>query len=257
MLKNLTCISISLALASHNYAGDFASGIDSSKSTPITLPETNAWEFKIAPYIWFSGIDGTSGVPALPPAEIDASFGDIWDNLDFAGFLAFEANKGKWRIFSDLQYVNLGTNATLPSGIDLQYDLEQVRLEVGAGYEVYSNETTSLSVYAAAMYNYINQELSGGGMSEGLSESWIDPAIGLTLRHRLSNKWKSELSAEYGGFDVSSEETWQLLAILGYDITQQWAVVGGYRYQSIDYEDDGFIYDTNTHGPFLGVAYSF
>lgn len=227
------------------------------KPTPIVIPENDGWEFQIAPYVWFAGIEGTTGVPGLPPSEVDASFGDIWDNLDFAGFLAFEANKGKWRLFSDLQYINLGADATLPNGAGLGLDVEQVRLELGVGYEVYANETTSLSLYGAAMYNYLDQVLTLAGNARGVSESWVDPAIGFTLRHRFSDQWKSKLIAEYGGFEVSSDETWQVLATVGYDINAKWALLAGYRYQSIDYEKDGFIYDTNTHGPFLGASYSF
>ena len=223
----------------------------------LQTPQKSDWQFQVSPYLWLAGIKGTSAVPALPASEVDASFGDIWDNLDFAGFLAFEARHNQWRLFGDFQYINLGADAQLQTGQTLNLDIEQVRLEIGASYEVYRSESTSLELYAAAMYNYLDQELSLRDFSPSVSESWVDPALGFTLRHQWSEQWNTQLTAEYGGFGVSSDQTWQAIALLGYQLTPQWTLTGGYRHQSIDYEKDGFVYDTDTYGPFLGAAYSF
>lgn len=246
-----TVIATSLALTSHLYAGE--------KGTEIEIiPPANSWEFGISPYAWISGIKGTSGLPGLPPASIDADFGDILDNLDFAGFLLLEANKGKFRSFLDFQYVKLGADASGPAGESLNIGVEQVRMELGMGYEIYSNDATSLTAYGAVMYNYIDNSLSGSAIAGGsYSATWVDPAIGLKLSHSFSDKWSVNLTGEYGGFGVSSDSSWQALGSIGYNINDKWALLGGYRYQSIDYSKDGFTYDVDTSGPFLGARYSF
>ncbi len=38
----------------------------------------------LAPYLWGTSIDGTGAVGPLPPLDIDASFGDILSNVNFA-----------------------------------------------------------------------------------------------------------------------------------------------------------------------------
>ena len=189
---------------------------------------------------------------------MDADFSDIWDNLDFAGFLAFEANKGKFKSFIDFQYIKLGSAASIGNVANFNLDIEQVRLELGVGYEIYATDSTSVIAYGAVIYNYIDTSISGPNIgTRSSSEGWVDPAIGLKLQHSINDKWSVRLTGEYGGFGVSSDNTWQALAALGYNINDKWALLGGYRYQSIDYSKDGFIYDMDTSGPFLGAQYSF
>lgn len=247
----LASLTASFAFSSNLYAG--------SKEAEIEIvPPADSWEFSISPYLWLSGIKGTTGLPGLPPSSVDADFSDIWDNLDFAGFLVLEANKGKFKSFLDFQYVKLGTSGTGPAGGSLEIGVEQVRTELGLGYEIFTNDTTSVTAYGAVMYNYLDNSLSGSAIPGGsYSESWVDPAIGLKLSHAFTDKWYANLTGEYGGFGVSSDNTWQALGALGYNINEKWALLGGYRYQSIDYAKDGFIYDMDTSGPFLGAKYTF
>lgn len=253
-MKKPILSSLCFALASSPL---FAGEASSSKSIDLTPIQEDPWEFSVAPYLWLAGIDGTVGFPNTPPAEVDASFSDIWDNLDFAGFLLFEANKGKFHSFLDFQYIKLGADATVEDVDRFELGVEQVRIELGAGYRVYQTDTTNLVTYVGVMYNYIDNSLSGGNVSLSESESWFDPAIGFKLRHRLTDHWILGCTGEYGGFGVSSDSTWQAVGTVGYQFNNGWTVIGGYRHQSIDYEDDGYLYDTETSGPFLGAAYTF
>ncbi len=170
-----------------------------SKSTPIEYsPAEDSWSFSIAPYLWLSSIDGQVGVPNLPVADVDAKFKDIWDNLDFAGFMAIRAEKGKFRSFADIQYVNLGADASLPNSGSARLDVEQFRFELGLGYVVFENDSTSLHPYAGVMYNYIQDSLSLTNIRKlEASKGWIDPVIGLTFAHSFSDKWQTRLTGEY------------------------------------------------------------
>lgn len=246
-----TTAATTLALTSSVFAGEKGAEIE------IT-PPADSWEFGVAPYLWLSGIKGTTALPGLPPVDVDADFGKIWDNLDFAGFLAFEANKGRFKSFIDFQYIKLGSAGSVGGVTNFNVDIEQVRLELGVGYEIYATDSTSLTAYGAVMYNYIEDSISGPIIgNRSASEGWVDPAIGLKLYHSLSDKWSARLTGEYGGFGVTSDTTWQALAAVAYDINDKWALLGGYRHQSIDYSKDGFVYDMDTSGPFLGAKYTF
>ena len=254
-MNKLVTSTACIALAT---AGLHAGETAPAKGVDLTPVPQDSWKFSIAPYLWLAGIDGTVGLPNTPPADVDASFSDIWDNLDFAGFLLMEANKGKFHSFLDFQYIKLGADAEVMDVSGFDIGVEQVRLELGVGYRVYETESTNVIAYAAVMYNYLDNELDPpSGSSIGTSESWVDPAIGIKIRHSLTDHWFLGLTGEYGGFGVSSDDTWQAIGTIGYSFNNGWSVIGGYRHQSIDYEEDGFLYDAETSGPFLGAAYTF
>ncbi len=66
------------------------------------------WKWRVAPYLWATSLQGrVATVPGVPPADVDASFSDILDNLDFAGMVVAHGRNGRWGITGDLQYVKL------------------------------------------------------------------------------------------------------------------------------------------------------
>ena len=73
-------------------------------AAPVGAEE--AWTFRVAPYLWGAGLSGEVGaIPGAPAADIDLSFGDILETLDFCAFLAAEARKGDWFLRADAQAV--------------------------------------------------------------------------------------------------------------------------------------------------------
>ena len=55
-------------------------------------PAESAWEFHIAPYMCAISMNGNATVKGLE-ADVDVSFSDIWDELNFAFMLEYEARK--------------------------------------------------------------------------------------------------------------------------------------------------------------------
>ena len=81
----------------------------------FTLPGTAVsqdWEYSGNLYLWGAGIQGE----LANGAEIDASFGDILEELDFALMGGFEGNNGKWIWGADAIYLNIGVDrsGTIP-----------------------------------------------------------------------------------------------------------------------------------------------
>ena len=56
-------------------------------------PAESGWEFHVAPYLWAIAMDGNVTVKGFE-ADVNMSFSDIWDQLNFALMLAYEARKG-------------------------------------------------------------------------------------------------------------------------------------------------------------------
>ena len=71
------------------------------------------WEFRVTPYAWMSGLSGEVGtIPGLPAGSIDLSFGDILEELEFAGMLMVSARNGPWVIYLDTTYVRTSLDGT-------------------------------------------------------------------------------------------------------------------------------------------------
>ena len=62
------------------------------------------WEFKLAPYMWFAGLQGdVATIPGVPPAPIDVSSSQAIEDTEAALMLMFEARTGRHGLFVDLR----------------------------------------------------------------------------------------------------------------------------------------------------------
>src|SRR5215475_4387276 len=75
----------------------------SSKPKPQASPDPK-WEFAVTPYLFLARLDGEVGVLG-ETAQVNASFRDIFRNLDFALMGTFEARKGNWIFVGDAMYM--------------------------------------------------------------------------------------------------------------------------------------------------------
>lgn len=245
------------------------------------MPAANAaddggWQFEVSPYIWGAGLEGTSGVPGVE-ADIDVGFDDIWDNLDAALMGTVEARRGNWMILLDGLYMKLEDDKsrswTGPGGIgSLTGDLEvtptlQMYGLVG-GYRVTADDI-KIDLLAGARYTRVDMDLDltvttggllpGGTRSISGDESWWDPIVGIRIVIPFAEKWAGVLYADYGGFGVGSDSTYQLMVGVNWYFSKHFALKAGYRYLYQDFEDDDdeFKWDMTAQGPYLGIGIRF
>ncbi len=83
----------------------------------------------------------------------------------------------------------------------------------------------------------------------------LDPFVGLRMKAYMADKVPYSLRADIGGLNTgsSSNFTYNLLALLGYDVTQSVTMFGGYRVLYLDFGDSQAGFDMMQHGPALGV----
>ena len=232
--------------------------------TEIQTPSSSDWEFTLALYAPLMGLDGDIGVRGFAPVDVDMSFGDILDELDGGLSGAFEARKGRWSVAADAISQKSSTSAPGVANSYIRLGQDQVMGSVSLGYELYGNDCTSLELAVGGAFNIIDADVdlftprlpvpirSGSG-----SKEWIDPFVALRVQHRLGENWNLFGSAAYGGFDVSSDEYYQLIAGISYRISESTSIALAYRIISVDYHDGGFVYDTETSGPNLGLVFRF
>lgn len=72
---------------------------DSGSDTSFTGVQSDRWQFAVIPYLWLMGINGDTTINGRS-AKLDVSFGDIWDNLDFAAGVHLEAWRDRYGFLS-------------------------------------------------------------------------------------------------------------------------------------------------------------
>ena len=248
-------------------ASPLIAGAGQGDAEPIvTAPPASPWEFRITPYGWLTAIDGSTGVNGYV-SDVDASFSDIFDVLDMAAALQFEARNGRWGIIADLFYAELSEDATLPGPLATQLDIDftQFLAEVDLYYRLAEQPEGFLDLYAGFRYNNLDlnfdavastrrEEIRRNGSAD---KSWADPIIGLRGQWDINEKWYLSGKGDIGGFGVNSDFTWNLQATVGYNFTPCVSAEVGYRYFDTDYDDDGFTYDVAHAGLLLGVNIKF
>jgi opacity protein-like surface antigen len=86
---------------------------------------------------------------------------------------------------------------------------------------------------------------------------WVDPYIGARIQHPVADRWTLVGYGDIGGFGVGSDFAWQAIAGVNYDFSKSVSGKLGYRYLAVDYDKDGFLYEMDSYGAYLGVGFRF
>lgn len=255
----------------------------------------------VAPYAWATALDGSSTVKGRT-TDVDASFIDILDHTQFPkglfGVAAFaEARNGRIAILADVLYAKfvLGGGITRSRSVDALnasvgasagLKIEMVIAEVAAAYEIArwpapGTTGTALDLYGGVRIWWQRAELSldlSGTVNVGdLTRtadrtfaangdvSWVDPVIGMRVRHQLSPQLDLSISGDIGGFGAGSKFSWQALGLVSYEFARgsdvSWSAMLGYKALSVDYAQGSglnqYVFDMVIHGPILGVVARF
>ncbi|SLN09540.1 hypothetical protein PEL8287_00020 [Roseovarius litorisediminis] len=230
-------------------------------ATSAAWAEETGWSYELAPYLWGSGISGTSSVvSALPPANVDASFSDILENLDAGAMFFGSATKDRFGIMGDLQYVSLSGAATGSGGL-LSGSVENKLLILSLGGEWIASRTDTSEVRLIGGVRHWDTETNialtvgpSGGTASG-SDQWWDAMVGARGRYNLNEKSYLTGVALFGG--GGSDFMADVFAGYGYRLSERTSLVGGFRYLSVDRNDGGFVYDVEQQGVLLGVNFTF
>lgn len=232
----------------------------------VKTPAQDAWQFEATPYVWAAGVNGWTRVGArTPTANIDASFSDVFKNLDFGAMGAFEARKGRWGVIFDSVYVKLSATSDPLAGGRLgtaRFGMKEAILQLAGAYRVFDSAVTPVDVVAGARYTYLSGDLSisggpfiPGGGSRSDNVSWTDGFVGVRGAYIFTDKWSVVGYADAGA--GGTKHSWQFLASANYNFSK--TIVGrlGYRIISMDYEKTDFLFNMKTSGIFAGVGIKF
>jgi hypothetical protein len=234
----------------------------------------SGWTFDFTPYIWGVAMSGDVQGGALPAINIDMSFSDILHNLDAALLGAFEARKGRWGLLFDMIYMKLDPSGTAsrtgpgPIGAtataSAELEVAQKMFAAAIAYRAVEGPR-SIDIIGGLRYAKIEADaaISGsffaeaGTVARSADKDWVDPYIGVRILQRIASNWTLVGYLDIGGFGVGSDFTWQALVGLNYEFSKTFAAKFGYRYLSVDYDKDDFVYDMANSGLYLGLGIRF
>ena len=263
-----------------NYHPEFGFGdLTSAALVPSPTPAANDWEFQFAPYGWAIGLNGNTTLHGRT-VDTNVSFYDVLTKANhlFAWMSYAEARNGPFSIYGDFIWARItafggGLRQTNPLGIsalsigakwESRGRAAHHRRSMG-GYEVArwrqsgaKDSFTALDAYAGLRYWNVSSSLSlnvtgvvnvpllglqqSGALALDKSGTmeWIDPIIGLRLRHQIGPGDEFQLRGDIGGFGVGSKFSWQLAGGYSHDMKiGDWTITNtvGYRALSVDYSN--------------------
>ncbi|KQX52561.1 MULTISPECIES: hypothetical protein [Ensifer] len=243
-----------------------------AKATDIYSPMTpelqqttteSGWTFSFAPYFWAAGLSGEVAQFGLPAVDVDASFSDIFDHLEFGAMAIGEARNGPYSIFADVMYTKISGQSGTPRGVlatDVELTSETFAGLLGAGYSVIDSDAARLDLVAGMRVWSVESELSfHGGVLDGRTRidqaTWIDGLAGFRGTYSLTSEiyligWGL---VGAGGANLD----WDVAAAIGYRFNDTISAIAGYRALGVDYSNDGFVFDVTQQGPMLGLTVRF
>ncbi len=241
----------------------------------------DAWQWRASIYGWFPSIDGSTKFPTGgggPAIDVDAS--TIIGDLKFAFMGALDVRKGRWGLFNDLVYVDLGGSksssrdftvgrAGLPAGVDGNANLDiKSWVWTFAGTYALSEtpQNTTQLLFGGRMLSMeqtldwsFNGNIGALGLpgrsgSAQVDETNWDAIVGLKGVATLSadRRWVLPYYVDVGTGD--SKLTWQAMAGVGYSF--DWGTTTlAWRYLDYEFDSDVGVQDISLSGPFLGLTF--
>lgn len=229
------------------------------------------WVVQVTPYLWGAGMKGdVSPFRDAPTIHVEKSFSDVMEDFNMGGFLNIWARRDNFVFSGDIMYVNTSSAKTtrvlpdlFPGGLEVNGELDSIEFNASAqaGYRVMDAQGFTLDALAGGRFWYISNDVTIrtdiGNISRSEDFTWIDPLIGARAFYNITDKLSVMAQADIGGFGVGSDLTWSVLGTVNYVLTDKWSVSAGYKHLSVDYDDDGYVFDVDLSGPVLGVTYRF
>jgi hypothetical protein len=223
--------------------------------------EAGGWQLTFTPYLWVPSIKGRVGVRG-EVAEVDRSFGEIFDELDLGFMGGLEARRDRWVGRLDVFYVSTVDESAVPlSGAavgDVVVTQDQTMLQPEAGYSLLARPWGGVDGLIGARFWHLSADLSLSSGGTLLSEEsgrtdWVDGTVGFRIRVRPESGVRLFAKGDVGG--GGSNFTWQALAGVGLDFAKCCSAIVAYRHLDVDYESDLVVDDVYLTGPAIGVEF--
>lgn len=231
-------------------------------TSSVMAQETDGWSGKATLYGWLPVINGAQEGPDGQPL-VDLETSDVLSRLDLVAMGGFELRRGRFGLLLDAMYADLGSEAAWrQGGLAVSTDTKIGMYTLATAYRASEGPHHSVDVYAGARFFESKLDFgiaTGlGGRTASADLSWSDPIVGLRGAYALDDRWTLRGFVDAGGFDTSSDLSWQAYAGASYALNDRWEAAFGYRYLSVLYEaSDRAKLDVDVQGPLVAIGYRF
>lgn len=270
---------------------------------PVARPRYDGWKFLALPYLWAINLNGGMTLRG-ETLDVNATFIDALTRsssfpLAFMG--RAEAENGPFFAYGDIAWAQMRFSG---SALSLRSPLADLAVsasvsgrlkttltigEAGFGYELARwkllgapESFTAIDAYTGLRYVNMTANLNLDAIASASSSAlgvtvvdgksvtgtgtlwWMDPVVGLRLRHSFAPGSKFEARADIGGFGAGSKFSWQFYGgystDFDYNDTHFTALIG-YRALGMNFEKyvEGRANGLNLviHGPVTGLGVKF
>jgi len=227
-------------------------------ATARVASQDDGWRLRLTPYLWAPSVDGTLKVDG-DGGDAEEEGGSALDYLSGAAMLSIEARRGDWSILGDFVWASFDMEGTLDGPLMTPFEAsnEEVVVGLAAARTIARGESGRVDGVFGLRYLHadVGVDPQGGtGLDHSASANQFDPFLGLRGHFGGDSGLFGNPYGDVGGFGISSDLTWQLIAGSGWawdwgDVQLGWRAIG------YDFEDGGLLYDLTASGPFLAVSF--
>jgi len=199
-------------------------------STPPEFPiiDPHGFSLEFRPQIWMPSVSGSVGVGDRT-ANVEESFIDILQNTDSVIGLSGRVTVAydRFEAFTDITWIRLGFDkVTTPSGARFSTTMSLMISDACIAYNLIEPTVDSrgrrgptLAPYTGARIFWANTKVSATDFpfSDSASSVWADPIFGGMWETPFGDAGRFSLAGDAGGFTLSSQLTWQVTALFGFD----------------------------------------
>jgi len=239
------------------------------------------WQTSATLYVYLPSVSGKTSFPVdSGGGPIDVSAEQFLDSLKMTFMGSMSAHNGRWGVFTDLIYIDLGNDKTLsrdftignsglPAGTtaDLGLDLKAWVWTLAGEYRVVSEPAIKVDLIGGARMLDLTERLKWNitgelgsltpagrsGVSE-VSQTLWDGIVGVKGRYTFgaAGEWSLPFYADVGTGD--STKTWQAAAGIAYAF--KWGELSAlYRSLEYDMKSGNAIEKAKFSGPMVGATF--
>lgn len=218
------------------------------------------WSGQATLYGWGAGVSGgVTPFAGAPTLSFDRSLSEVLDDLDGAFFATGLARRGDLVLFGDLTYAASSREGRLPPGVPASGKVAMRSLTLAAGQRFDAGGGTTVDALGGLRAFSLDGrvEVPAAGVRVAPGTDFVDPIVALRVNAPLAERWSLLGYVDVGGFGIGSDLTWQLAVTANYRASDRLFLSVGWRQLSVDYSDDGTVFDATMGGPLIGATLTF